>query len=540
MPGSSEVANVRARRSRATPRRSTIVVAIDGPASSGKSSVGAAAAGRLGLRFLDTGLIYRALTALALHEGVSVGNPGGLVPLVDRITLADDGTGRLTRVMLDGVDATDEARSPEVDASVSAVARLAAVRTALLDRQRDLSSGGGIVVAGRDIGTVVLPDADLKLFLDASVEERAARRISERGLDPDSDEAGAVRDQLRARDEQDRTRAVSPLRPADDARIMATDGNTFEQTVDLVTAAIEAAEEVRGDTSPRSPAAAAATDELTSAPTTTTSGPGPVPASGPARSRTSRTGLLEVAMRLDNDLSMLVRMVALVSRIGARLFANVDVKGLDRIPRTGPVILAINHASNADPFVTGAWITTALHRRRIHWLGKEELFAWPIFGWLVANGGVHPLARGTADIESYRLATRILERGYVLLIFPEGTRSPDGALQEAKDGMATLAMRTGATIVPIGVNDSDRVWPKGRRIPHPIPRRTIRVRIGEPFAIADVVPAGADRRAAKRIATTAIMGRIAALLEPRQRGFYANSVPGEDAGRNGRQGPPST
>ncbi len=570
MPSPTEVPGIRARRSRATRQASTIVVALDGPASSGKSSVGAAAAGRLGLRFLDTGLLYRALTALALREGVSVGNAGGLVPLVDRITLADDGTGRLTRVMLDGVDATDEARSPEVDASVSAVSRLAAVRTALLDRQRVLAAQGGIVVAGRDIGTVVLPDADLKLFLDASVEERAARRISERGLDPDSDEAVAVRAQLRARDEQDRTRAVSPLRPADDARIIATDGNAFEQTVDLVTAAIEAVEatrswaparQTRPATAPEvTPTATTTADEPAPTPAATTSEAAPVPAPAPPPARrnpparrtqptsqapsvlepvrTRRTGLLEVAMRLDNDLSMLVRMVALVSRIGARLFANVDVKGLDRIPRTGPVILAINHASNADPFVTGAWITTALHRRRIHWLGKEELFAWPIFGWLVANGGVHPLARGTADIESYRLATRILERGYVLLIFPEGTRSPDGALQEAKDGMATLAMRTGATIVPIGINDSDRVWPKGRRIPHPIPRRTIRVRIGEPFAIADVVPAGAERRAAKRIATTAIMGRIAALLDPRQRGFYADAVPDEDGGTSEGRGSP--
>jgi len=538
MPSPSEVANVRARRSRATPRRSPIVVAIDGPASSGKSSVGAAAAGRLGLRFLDTGLIYRALTALALREGVSVGNPGGLVPLVDRITLADDGTGRLTRVMLDGVDATDEARGPGVDASVSAVARLAAVRTALLDRQRILSSEGGIVVAGRDIGTVVLPDADLKLFLDASVDERADRRISERGLDPDSDEAGAVRDQLRARDEQDRMRAVSPLRPADDARIIETDGNTFAQTVDLVTAAIEAASEVRAEASAKPPAPAAATSVPT--PTRKAEPPPTRKAASVAEPvRTSHTGLLEVAMRLDNDQTTLVRMVGLVSRIVARMFANIDVKGLDRVPRTGPVILAINHASNADPFVTGAWITTALHRRRIHWLGKQELFDWPIFGWLSANGGVHPVARGTADIEAYRLATRILERGYVLLIFPEGTRSPNGALQQAKDGMATLAMRTGATVVPVGVNDSDLVWPKGRRIPLPIPRRTIRVRVGEPFTVADVIPADAERRAAKRIATTAIMGRIAALLEPRQRGFYADSVPGEDAGRNGRQGPPS-
>lgn len=481
------------------------MVALDGPASSGKSSVGAAAAARLGLRFLDTGLLYRALTALALREGVPADDPARLVALVDRITLADDGSGRLTRVLIDGADATDEARGAAVDAAVSAVSRVAEVRTALLARQRAMAADGGIVVAGRDIGTVVLPDVAVKLFLDASVEERARRRIEERGLDPDGDEAASVREQLRARDLQDRTRTVAPLRPAEDATIITTDGNAFERTVALVVAAVEASSagaRTDGGSAGREPA---------SAPTETTARP-------------RYTGLLEVAMRLDNEQTTMIRYIALLSRVGARLFAGVEITGLDRIPRTGPVILALNHASNADAFFTGSWITPALRHRRIHWLGKRELFAWPIFGWLAAHGGIHPVERATADVEAYRLASRILERGYVLLIFPEGTRSPTGALQEARDGMATLALRTGAMIVPIGINDSDRVWPKGRKIPLPFPRRTVRVRVGEPFRAADLVPPGTERRAAKRIATRRIMGRIAALLEPRQRGFYADAV----------------
>ena len=121
---------------------------------------------------------------------------------------------------------------------MSNVSKIGDVRAALLPRQRALAEGGGIVVAGRDIGTVVLPDADLKLFLDASVEERAMRRIDERGLDPAGDEAEAVREQLRVRDDLDRNRAVAPLRAADDAVVIETDGNTFERTVDIVEGAI--------------------------------------------------------------------------------------------------------------------------------------------------------------------------------------------------------------------------------------------------------------------------------------------------------------
>ena len=497
------------------PPATRVVVALDGPASSGKSSVGSAVAARLGLRFVDTGLIYRALTALALREGVATEDVVGLVALVDRVALGDDGSGRLARVLLDGDDATGTVHTQEVDAAVSAVARVPEVRAALLDRQRVLTVGGGIILAGRDIGTVVLPDAPLKLYLDASVEARASRRIAERGLDPKGDEANLVREQLRARDAQDRGRAVAPLRPADDAVVISTNGLDFEQTVDLVAATI-----TRAERAAPAPAAVLA----------------PAPAPLPAMKRekaepvapAKRNRVLETAMRLDNDQTLLVRMTALEARIFARTFANVRVEGLDRVPRTGPVILAVNHISNFDAVVTGAWITPALRHRRIHWLGKRELFDWPVFGWIAAHGGVHPVDRGTADVEAFRLAIRILEAGNVLLIFPEGTRSPTGELQEAKDGLATLAMRTSALIVPIGVNNSDAVWAKGRKLPSPFPRRTITVRIGEPFSASDLVPPGTERRAAKTAVTAAIMGRIAALLDPRHRGAYASTI-NEDA-----------
>lgn len=218
-----------------------MTVALDGPASSGKSSVGAAAATRLGLRFFDTGLIYRAMTAMALREGAPLDDPVALVPLAARVTFADDGTGRLTRILLDGDDATDRVHTEAVDVAVSAVSSVPEVRTALLERQRAIAAEGDIVVAGRDIGTVVLPDAPLKVFLDASVDERADRRIAERGLDPKGEEAEAVREQLRRRDYQDRNRAVAPLRAADDAVVIRTDGNTFEETVALVVDAIERA-----------------------------------------------------------------------------------------------------------------------------------------------------------------------------------------------------------------------------------------------------------------------------------------------------------
>jgi CMP/dCMP kinase len=228
----------------------SLVVALDGPGSSGKSSVGAAAARAVGYRFCDTGLLYRAVTWLAEARGVGIDDPEGLVALVHEVELSDDGAGRLARVLVDGVDHTDDVRSPAVDAAVSAVSAVAEVRAALLERQRRLASGGGIVMAGRDIGTVVLPEADLKLYLDASVEERARRRSHERGLLPGDPEHDAILDALRRRDRLDATRAVAPLRVAPDARILTTDGNAFEDTVAMVVGAIRDAEARRGAGAP--------------------------------------------------------------------------------------------------------------------------------------------------------------------------------------------------------------------------------------------------------------------------------------------------
>lgn len=226
---------------RSAPAR-RVVVALDGPASSGKSSVGAAAARTLGYRFCDTGLLYRALTEAALRDDVDLSDAAGLQPLVDRVELAPDPDGRLSRVLIDGVDVTAEVRRAEVDRAVSEVSRVPEVRAALLARQRELAEAGAIVMAGRDIGTVVLPDADLKIFLDASAEERARRRAEERGLDASSPEAVAILADLRRRDDLDRNRPVAPLRPAPDAIHISTDGNTFEQTVAAVVAAIGSAE----------------------------------------------------------------------------------------------------------------------------------------------------------------------------------------------------------------------------------------------------------------------------------------------------------
>ena len=141
---------------------------------------------------------------------------------------------------------------------------------------------------------------------------------------------------------------------------------------------------------------------------------------------------------------------------------RVRIEGaVDEIPREGPVIIAANHASNLDAVVLGSWLIPKIGRR-FQWLGKKELFDWPVVGWAGrATAGCIRSTVAAADVEAYRLAKRILDEGHVLFVFPEGTRSPDGALQEARDGVALLALRTGAPIVPVGIGGSHRVLAAG-------------------------------------------------------------------------------
>ncbi len=209
-------------------------IALDGPAAAGKSTVGRRVAAALGYLYFDTGVLYRALTLLALRAGVPVEDGDGLAQLVAQHSVdvqpvpgADPGY----RVLLDAEDVTAAIRTPAVDRSVSAVSRQAAVRQALLAPQRRIAGQGAVLMVGRDIGTVVLPAADLKLYLDASAEARARRRHAEQLARGEAEAYESVLADIQARDARDATRAVAPLRAAEDAVVVGTDACDLEQVV---------------------------------------------------------------------------------------------------------------------------------------------------------------------------------------------------------------------------------------------------------------------------------------------------------------------
>lgn len=215
-------------------KRAISIVAIDGPVGAGKSTVATGVARRLGFHYVDTGAMYRSVAWLAQQQRVDLTDERAVAVLARdaRIELASDEGGQ--RILVNGTDVTAAIRTPEVSAGASVVSAHPAVREAMVAQQRRIGAGGGVVMEGRDIGTVVFPDAEFKVYLDASPEERARRRHRElqtKGTEVDFD---TLRRAEEERDRRDTTRAHSPLRRADDAVVIDTTGRSVDEVVQQI------------------------------------------------------------------------------------------------------------------------------------------------------------------------------------------------------------------------------------------------------------------------------------------------------------------
>ncbi len=214
------------------------IIAVDGPAGSGKSSVSFAVAQQIGYLFVDTGAFYRAVTLVALEHRVDVANPEQITALAWQThldmtpDLSDDG--RQYTILADGQDITWRIHEPAIDANVSVVSKMPGVRDALMQVQRTVAQRGRVIAAGRDIGTVVLPDADLKIYIDASLEARALRRYQQRIDNGEAADLNVIMEGLQARDQIDSNRDVAPLRRASDAIYLDTTTLNFDQSVEAM------------------------------------------------------------------------------------------------------------------------------------------------------------------------------------------------------------------------------------------------------------------------------------------------------------------
>ena len=224
---------------------------------------------------------------------------------------------------------------------------------------------------------------------------------------------------------------------------------------------------------------------------------------------------------------ILLKIAGVIARFALSAMARVNVEVDGELPKDGPLIVVSNHISNADPPLVAGWLTPMLGRQ-MHILAKESLFFFPV-GPVIRRLGASPVRAGGSDIEAYRVARDILERGEVLCIFPEGTRSPDGVMGEPKPGVAMLATRSGVPILPVGVSGSDKFLGRGSRFPRIGTRITMRV--GKPFTVS--LDPSRPRREQIHAASDQIMSAIAALVDDRHRGRYAaSSAPAQESDGN--------
>lgn len=403
------------------------VVAIDGPAGSGKSTTARAIARDHGLTYIDTGAMYRALTLAALEAGATLTDGADLADLLGRSDLALRPGDDDTVVVWNGRDVSRGIRTPAIDAAVSAVSAHPEVRRRMVERQRELGRRGGVVMEGRDIGSVVFPLATAKIFLDATLAARAERRHRQFADRGEAADLARVQADLAERDRQDSTRKDSPLTVAPDAIVLDTSAWTLARQV-------------------REASLACLTNIWLD------------------REETAGTDRREAWRGMPLSYRIAYRGMLALAWLGRRRTVG---QPHDRVPPPG-IVLASNHVTNLDPPIVGS----TLLRYPVPTMAKAELFRiWPL-GTLLRLVDAIPVRRAAFDREAFNQAAAAIERGVSIFIFPEGTRRPFGEPGPIKAGLGLLLVETGADYLPIFVRGTGLMRLGGN------PRAPLEVRYG--------------------------------------------------------------
>jgi cytidylate kinase len=447
-----------------------LTIAIDGPAGSGKSTTARRLAAQLHLQHLDTGAMYRALTLVALRQKANCQDEKAMATLLESLPINFENSTEGAKVFIEQEDVTKAIRQQDVTNAVSAISALPEVRRQMVLRQRRISETGGTVMEGRDIGTVVMPHADIKVFLVAEARVRAERRQLEEkksGLDRPVEE---IETEIEKRDHADATRASAPMRQAEDAVLLDTSHIDLAEQVDAILAmAMRHIRTVQLNPRFRS------TTGLVETRISDWTQPG---------WRRFSSGFYAFAHRPLHSV--------LNAWYGIQHFGRFDQKF------GGSVLVACNHISSLDPPLVGSSLPF-----QASFIAKEELFRIPLFSSLIRQLRAIPIRRGMADYEALDYAVELLRDGCSVLMYPEGTRQLPGQLGRPRWGFGYVAAKAGRPVLPVFLRGT-----RNRR-PRLLRRRPIEVWMGEAVDVSRVL--GDDDKDTYHRIGNAVMQRIAGL-----------------------------
>lgn len=428
-----------------------INVALDGPSGAGKSTIAKAAAAKLGFLYVDTGALYRSIAYFAISNGADVNDEEQVAKQLEGLDIKLVHRNGAQAVLVNGEDVSDKIRTPEVSMAASAVSKIPGVRAFLLDLQRNIAKENDIIMDGRDIATVVLPDAQVKLFLTASAEERANRRFKELSAKGDPSTYEEVLADINQRDYNDTHRDIAPLRQAEDAKLIDSTDMTPDEVIDAIVKAVGDFRTADADSVKKNevekPAAARERKQRELMPLR--------PVKKGKKLFWFRQGFYNVARPI-------VRFVF-------KCWFDLNYEGIENVPKDGSNIFASNHRSYGDPV-----FIALMTRVPISYMAKEELFKQNIFFTaLIKAWGAFPVTRGTGDTATIDTAIEKLESGRNLVIFPEGTRSKDGKVGKGKTGVALIAAVAQTNVIPVGINF------EGEKLSF---RKKVTVRYGKPIS----------------------------------------------------------